>query len=91
LLRLLELYVLWTLGELPEDADHLEAMARKLVETLGGDGTWQDALATTMHMPDNMPELVRDMWGKSQEVAAASSVELLPQQFAEMFVDGNLT
>ena len=92
LLRLLELYVLWSLGQLPdEDASRLEALAPKLTETFGGDGTWQNALATTMQMPPNMPELVRDMWAKNQKIASDNGVELHPEQFAQMFVDSNLT
>ena len=92
LLRLLELYVLWSLGQLSEDdASRLEAMAPKLTETFGGDGTWQNALANTMQMPPNMPELVRDMWVKNEEIANANGVELRPEQFAQMFVDSNLT
>ncbi|MFO1015780.1 MAG: hypothetical protein U1E50_18650 [Caulobacteraceae bacterium] len=65
-------------------------MAPKLTETFGGDGTWQSALATTMQMPANMPELIRGMWAKNQEIASANQVELRPQHFAEMFVDSNL-
>lgn len=92
LLRLLELYVVWSLGELSvEDASRLEAMAPKLTETFGGNGTWQDALATTMQMPSNMPELVRDMWTKNLSIARDNGVELHPEQFAQMFVDNNLT
>lgn len=91
LLRLLELYVIWALGKLPdEDAERLRGMAPKLTEAFGGDGTWQSALVTTMKIPANMPELIRDMWAKNQEVASANQVELRPQQFAEMFVDHNL-
>ena len=91
LLRLLELYVLWSLGELSdEDALRLGAMASKLTETFGGNGTWQDALETTMQMPSNMPELVRDMWAKNISIANNNGVELHPEQFAQKFVDSNL-
>ena len=91
LLRLLELYVIWALGQLSdEDSARLLAMAPKLTDTFGGDGTWQDALATSMHMPGNMPDLIRDMWAKNQGIATANGVELRPQEFAEMFVDSNL-
>lgn len=91
LLRLLELYVIWAIGQLSDgDALRLKAMAPKLTDTFGGDGTLQDALETTMHLPGNMPELIRDMWASNQGIAAANGVELHPQQFAEMFVDSNL-
>lgn len=92
LLRLLELYVLWALGRLAQkDEVSLQAMAPKLTGLYGGDGSWQSALATVMHMPEHMPDLVREMWAKNQDIATANGVELLPQQFAEMFVDKNLT
>ena len=91
LLPLLESYVLWSIGQLSEEkASSLGVMAPKLTETFGGDGTWQDAIATTMELPDNMPELIREMWVKNQQIATANGVKLPPQQFAEMFVDTNL-
>ncbi len=92
LLRLLELYVIWAVGLLPdEDAKRLTAMAPKLTDTFGGDGSWQDALAVTMQMPENMPDLIRDMWAKNQAIAASQNSTLDVQAFAEMFVDRNLT
>lgn len=91
MLRLLELYVLWFLDHLSEDdASRLQAMAPKLTSTFGGDGTWQNAIATTMELPEKMPELIREMWTKNQQIAAENGVELPAQQFAEMFVDSNL-
>ncbi len=92
MLRLLELYVLWSLDDLSEDdVSRLQAMAPKLTSTFGGDGTWHSAIATTMEFPENMPELIHEMWIKNQQIAAANNVELPTQQFAEMFVDDNLT
>lgn len=91
MLRLLELYVLWSVDHLAEDeASRLQAMAPKLAGTFGGDGTWQNAIATTMELPEKMPELIREMWTKNQRIAAVNGVELPAQQFAEMFVDTNL-
>ncbi|MFC0686889.1 hypothetical protein [Novosphingobium clariflavum] len=91
MLRLLELYVLWSLDNLSEDdVSRLEAMTPKLTSTFGGDGTWHNAIATTMELPENMPELIREMWTKNQQIADKNNVELLAQQFAEMFVDNNL-
>lgn len=92
MLRLLELYVLWSLGHLSEDdAARLQAMAPKLTDTFGGNGTWQGAIANTMELPENMPQQIREMWTKNQQIAVANGVELPVQQFAEMFVDSNLT
>jgi hypothetical protein len=91
MLRLLELYVLWAIGELTSDDDaRLEAMAPKLQQTLGGDGTWQGALASTMHFPATMPEAIRDLWERNSGIAKANGERLDSQRFAEMFVDANL-
>lgn len=90
LLRLLELYALKAIGELSEESeDRLKAMAPKLQAIYGGDGQWDDAIAKSVHMPDTMPEAIRDMWAKNQKIARDHNVTLAPQQFAEMFVDNN--
>lgn len=90
LLRLLELYVLWAIGELSQESeDALNAMGPKLQSIYGGEGQWHDAIARAMHMPDGMPAAIRDMWARNLEIARANSVTLPPQKFAEMFVDEN--
>jgi len=91
LLRLLELYVLMVIDELPAgDRQILERMAPKLQAVYGGNGEWHDAVATAVHMPVNMPVAIREMWAKNLEIARTNGVELPPQMFAEMFVDKNL-
>jgi hypothetical protein len=90
LLRLLELYVLWAIGELSQKSeDDLKAMAPKLQSLFGGDGQWHDAMARSMHMPEEMPAAIRDMWVRNLEIARVNDVTLPPQKFAEMFVDEN--
>jgi len=92
MLRLLEAYVLWSIDRLPpENEPGLNAMAPKLNQLFGGDGTWQSAIATTMELPVNMPDLIRERWTHNTGIAAKNDVRLSPQQFAEMFVDSNLT
>jgi hypothetical protein len=92
LLAVLEAYVLWSIDELPlAKADGLNAMAPKLAELFGGNGTWQSAVETTMELPANMPQLIQERWRHNLGIAAQAGVELAPQQFAEMFVDANLT
>ena len=91
LLRLLEAYVLWSIDRLPPDvAPGLNAIAPRLTQLFGGDGTWQSALASTMELPTNMPDLIRERWTHNSGLAAKNDVRLSPQQFAEMFVDANL-
>lgn len=91
LLRLLELYVLRALDELPQaERQTLDKMAPKLQAIYGGNGEWHEAVAAAVHMPADMPVAIRDMWAKNLEIARANGVTLHPQMFAEMFVDENL-
>ncbi|MBZ9871890.1 hypothetical protein LB542_13610 [Mesorhizobium sp. BR1-1-9] len=90
LLRLLELYVLWAIGELSQESeDGLKKIGPKLQSIYGGDGQWHDAIAQSMHMPEGMPAAIRDMWARNLKIARDNNVTLTPQQFAEMFVDNN--
>lgn len=90
LLRLLECYVLWAIGALPEvDAKRLVEMTPKLRSIYGADGEWQDAIAKALSLPPNMPTLIRQVWAKNSEIARQNRTILPPQQFAEMFVDQN--
>jgi hypothetical protein len=66
-------------------------MAPKLTTLFGGDGTWQSAIAASVELPANMPQLIQERWRHNSGIAATNGVELPPQQFAEMFVDANLT
>ena len=93
LLKLLELYVLKAIGQLPvAEEEALERLAPKLKVLYGGNGPWQDAIAAAVRAPANMPAAIREMWDKNLEIAGANNVPALtPQQFAEMFVDENLT
>ena len=89
LLRLLELYVLWAIGELPQmEQQTLERMAPKLGEIYGGNGTWHEAVAAAVHMPADMPMAIRDRWAKAAPRAALlDDAALTPQAFAETVVD----
>ena len=93
LLRLLELYILHVLGELPAaEQETLNRLAPKLQTVYGGNGAWDEAVAAAVHMPADMPQAIREMWDKNLEIAKANNVPALtPQKFAEMFVDENLT
>jgi hypothetical protein len=92
LLRLLECYVLKTLDLLPEsDSLNLASMEPKLTQVYGRQGTWDQIISAMMEFPPNMPLLIREMWVRNQAIAKANGVMLTPQQFAELFVDQNLT
>jgi hypothetical protein len=88
LLRLLELYVLWAIGELSEaDAERLRAITPNLRRTYGAEGEWQTVLATELELPPDLPGKIHGVWEKNVESAKARGVTLNPQQFAEQFVD----
>jgi hypothetical protein len=91
ILRLLECYVLKAIGALsPADTANLTAMQPKLAQIYSASGTWDQIIATSMHLPDNMPVLIQNMWQKHQQTSAEKNISLTPQHFAEMFVDHNL-
>lgn len=90
LLKLLELYVLRVIGELPQGEQlAIERMAPKLQAIYGGNGEWHEAVAAAVHMPPDMPVVIRDMWARNLEIARTNGTTLSPQMFAEMFVDEN--
>lgn len=90
LLRLLELYVLRAIDELPTaEQTKLDAIAPKLQVLYGGAGQWYEAVAASVHLPESMPAAIRDLWDKNRQIARASGATLTPQRFAEMFVDDN--
>jgi hypothetical protein len=91
LLRLLECYVLWAIGQLPAtEANTLKDMTPKLQSVYGVQGDWQQVIAAAVQLPLNMPEMIRNLWAKNTEIARKNQTTLTPQQFAEMFVDQNL-
>lgn len=92
LLRLLELYVLNAVDELPApEQETLNRLAPKLQAVYGGKGQWDEAVAAAVRMHADMPQQIRDMWAKNLEIARANNVPALSaQKFAELFVDENL-
>lgn len=90
LLRLLEFYVLNSIGELSAKEEQLLlGMEPMLQKTFGGRGKWHESIDSAVRMPTDMPQAMRDMWAKNQEIARHRGETLTPQQFAEMFVDAN--
>ena len=91
LLRLLESYVLWAIGQLSEkDRGALERMAPQLESTFGVHGTWQQILEAVMELPGDMPELIRSNWVNNLSIAKGRGETLSPEYFARQFVDSNL-
>jgi hypothetical protein len=92
LLKLFEFYVLHVIGELHEShRQGLEKMAPKLQKTFGGNGDWHDAIAAAGLISPEWPNAIRDLWAKNLEGRLGDGTRLSPQEFAELFVDMNLS
>lgn len=90
LLRLLDLYVLWAIGELPPDQeDVMNRAAPKLQAQFGGGGQWQEAVERAVRMDADTPQQIRGMWTRNLEIAHANGLTLTPEEFALMVVDDN--
>jgi hypothetical protein len=91
LLRLLECYVLDSIGELSVgERSKLERMTPKLKALYGADGDWRDILCQVMHFPATLDDNIRSLWVRNRELAAQHGEELLAEDFARMIVDENL-
>ena len=91
LLRLLESYVLWAIGQLSEDDQRaLAQMEPHLERTFGVRGSWRQILEKLMELPSNMPDLIRSNWEMNLGVAEKRGETLSPEFFAQQFVDSNL-
>lgn len=91
LLRLIELYVIDAVGALtPEQGKNLDAMGPKLCETFGATGDWRAAIAKAMEFPETLPNAIRQLWDKNQEIAKQQGASLSAEDFAMMFVDTNI-
>lgn len=90
LLRLVELYVLWAIGELSQkEEDTLNAMAPKLQRLYGGGGQWHEAIERAVLMAADTSQQIQGMWTRNLEIARANGLKLTPQEFAEMIADSN--
>jgi hypothetical protein len=91
LLRPLECYILKSIGELSSaEAENMKWMEPKLSDAFGILGSWEHIISTAMSFPEDMPNLIREVWDRNQAIARKQSLTLSPQQFAEGFVDQNL-
>lgn len=88
LLRLLECYVLWSIGELSSaDSKNLEAMEAKLQQVFGRTGTWQDVIAAEMDLPSGFQARVRELWAAEQARARGGAKRLSAEEFASALAD----
>jgi hypothetical protein len=91
LLRLLECYVLWSIGHLSESQQStLKTMTPKLQAIYATSGEWQQIIEKAVGLEPSLPESIRQLWARNTQIAQHNGVTLIPQDFAEMFVDQNV-
>ena len=89
-LRLLECYVLSSIGRLDEQQEHaLSIMAPKLADTLGLRGSWFDIISKQMEFPADLPIKIKAIWDSGSAKAATQGLSVDPEEFARQFVDTN--
>jgi hypothetical protein len=90
LLRLLECYVLHTIGELPDETKaKLENMSFKLSEVYGHSGNWNEIIEKTMSFSEETKEQIIQIWNKNVAIAKDADEYLEPEHFCQLFVDQN--
>jgi len=92
-LRLLELYVLWSIGRLRnDDEEKLSALTSKLRVTYKmPNAAWHEIVAAQMAFPPNMSSQIKAVWEKNLTIAKVNNAVLSDEDFTRMFVDKNLT
>ena len=90
LLRLLECYVLFAIGQLGEgQSETLRRIEPKLALTYNRSGTWDQIIHDEMGFPDSLPVKIREVWENNLARVRASGGEIDPNEFAMAFVDQN--
>jgi len=90
-LRLLECFVLWSVGQLPmEQAARLEEMAPKLAVVYGTSGSWQNLVVSEMEFSEGISEALRGMWERTVD-NAGDALDIDPEIWAQQVVDSNFT
>lgn len=89
-LLLLDCFVLWSIGELPEfQTERLTALTPKLQSTYGSTGTWQEIVSAQMEFADKLPGELRAMWQRNTERARELHEHLSAPDWARTVVDQN--
>ena len=91
-LRVLECYALRAIDKLTNENElTLREMTPHLRQTFNVDGDWCKIVEQVMDFPTDMPEKIKAIWLKNQELASTNNEELQPQHFAELFIDRNFS
>ncbi|MCP3925714.1 MAG: hypothetical protein GY714_24360 [Desulfobacterales bacterium] len=90
LLKLLECYILFSIGEILKDEKiKMDEMTPKLRQLYNLEGEWNEIIEKIMDFPSDMPKQILDVWEKNCNLAELNDEEINPQDFAEMFADQN--
>lgn len=88
MLRLIELYVLWSIGEVtPIEREFLDEIEPELRHEYPESDSWYSAIAIAMDLPNDAPVKIKNMWIESLSAAKKNGRTLAPQQFAEAFAN----
>ena len=88
-LRLIECYVLESIGELSEkDRSNLKRMESRLQKVYGSNGSWFEIVSDEMEFPDSLPDKLRKMWSQYSS-CAEENISIDPNEFVISFVDSN--
>jgi hypothetical protein len=91
-LRLLDCYVLSSIGHLDEKQENtLSLMAPKLSQALGFKGSWFEMVAAQMEFSSDLPVKILKIWEAGQARAKEHGVSVDPEEFARQFVDKNFS
>lgn len=82
-----EHYILDVIGELPQEKSKaIQAMnLQKVFNTRVSE--WHQSLREALELSGTIDIAILDLWYRNREIAAATGVEYLPQQFAMDFTD----
>jgi hypothetical protein len=88
LLRLIELWVLWVIGELDGvNEERLKKMEPNFHKTWGHDGAWHDMIEATLHLPASLAVEIRRMWQNNLHTAERQGVAPPTEMFARAIAD----
>ncbi|MEO5939034.1 MAG: hypothetical protein ABIQ43_08500 [Sphingomonas sp.] len=90
-LRLLDSYVLDSIGHLAADAQAmLTRLEPQFHKAFNATGDWRTIVVTTMKFPDGMSGAVREVWEKGKvRFVKEHGHEPDPAEFTRIFVDTN--
>ena len=89
ILRLLECYVLKSIGCLPPETEaQLAKLAPSLEKTFGSRGSWYEMIAKRMDLSSDLPVHLRGLWVQNLS-ATGEQTRLSPEHFAQHIVDSN--